>query len=270
MGIREYGGDFGFCSTLDSSLHGDVHTGVGDTTNMGRIPFAAGDPIFWLHHANIDRIWAGWNAAGGTNPPLGGSFAFAGPGGERIDVQTSDMLSAADLDYRYDTLPTPPAGIAPVAGGPPAPAQTLATSAGPVLLGNSGAEVSLAPTSPTPFATTAAGGGGTRLYVILDGLRARAQPGVLYEVFLNLPQGASAALMKSRYIGTVNFFGAPTDEHAEHQPRRTIALDITNRTAAVQASGGEPGGLPRVTILPVEPPASGSEPLIEAVRVIRR
>jgi tyrosinase len=25
------------------------------------------DPIFWLHHCNIDRLWAEWNARGFRN-----------------------------------------------------------------------------------------------------------------------------------------------------------------------------------------------------------
>lgn len=32
---------------------------------MGRVPTAAADPIFWVHHSNIDRYWTAWIAAGG-------------------------------------------------------------------------------------------------------------------------------------------------------------------------------------------------------------
>ena len=57
------GAEEGFCMKLDNGLHGNVHVEVGDETNMGTVPNAAGDPIFWLHHCNIDRLWASWNAA---------------------------------------------------------------------------------------------------------------------------------------------------------------------------------------------------------------
>ena len=30
---------------------------------MASVPSAAYDPIFYLHHANIDRLWADWQAA---------------------------------------------------------------------------------------------------------------------------------------------------------------------------------------------------------------
>ena len=39
-------------------LHNDVHVWVGG--HMGDIPFAAYDPIFWAHHAMVDRIWRMW------------------------------------------------------------------------------------------------------------------------------------------------------------------------------------------------------------------
>jgi tyrosinase len=48
----------GFNQDLDNGLHGNVHVMVGGPKNMGFIPDAAQDPIFWMHHCNIDRLWA--------------------------------------------------------------------------------------------------------------------------------------------------------------------------------------------------------------------
>jgi tyrosinase len=42
-------------------LHDRVHVWTGGRDgHMGKIPFAAFDPIFWAHHAMIDRIWRLW------------------------------------------------------------------------------------------------------------------------------------------------------------------------------------------------------------------
>lgn len=57
-----------FCLALDSGLHGHVHVLTGNGVNMGSVPWAARDPIFWLHHCNIDRRWRHWNKNGGVNP----------------------------------------------------------------------------------------------------------------------------------------------------------------------------------------------------------
>ena len=41
-----------------SQMHNGGHTWV--TGHMGSVPSAPNDPIFWLHHAAIDRLWARW------------------------------------------------------------------------------------------------------------------------------------------------------------------------------------------------------------------
>lgn len=48
-------------------FHNDIHTmcgngGDGRTGHMGLTEYAAFDPIFWMHHTNIDRIFAIWQA----------------------------------------------------------------------------------------------------------------------------------------------------------------------------------------------------------------
>ncbi|PGG97210.1 hypothetical protein AJ79_09293 [Helicocarpus griseus UAMH5409] len=42
-------------------IHNNIHWWVGgEGGHMSQIPVATFDPIFWLHHCNIDRIWAIW------------------------------------------------------------------------------------------------------------------------------------------------------------------------------------------------------------------
>lgn len=55
-------------SRLIWSLHDSVHVWVGGT--MGQLDWAAFDPLFFAHHANIDRAWRIWQSAhpGGTPP----------------------------------------------------------------------------------------------------------------------------------------------------------------------------------------------------------
>ncbi|KAF2478091.1 Di-copper centre-containing protein [Lindgomyces ingoldianus] len=44
------------------SVHDAIHNTVGSGGHMGEVPFSAFDPIFWLHHTNIDRMLAIWQA----------------------------------------------------------------------------------------------------------------------------------------------------------------------------------------------------------------
>ncbi|KAF3931636.1 Tyrosinase [Dactylellina cionopaga] len=51
-----------FSNALEN-IHNDVHSQVGGNGIMSYISYAAFDPIFWLHHNNIDRMLAIWQAA---------------------------------------------------------------------------------------------------------------------------------------------------------------------------------------------------------------
>lgn len=77
-GLPYYFGDWGGGGpgTFEDSPHGPVHAWVGNRNSqppllplddMGNYGRAAYDPIFYPHHANMDRIWRIWNGLpGGT------------------------------------------------------------------------------------------------------------------------------------------------------------------------------------------------------------
>ncbi|MBK8151258.1 MAG: tyrosinase family protein [Acidobacteria bacterium] len=98
----------GFCNSIDRPLHGNVHVLVGDGQNMGNVPTAANDPIFWFHHCNIDRLWASWNNAGRKNLAdssfLNKTFTFADENGNRVEARVADFLDIGGLAYTYDSL----------------------------------------------------------------------------------------------------------------------------------------------------------------------
>jgi tyrosinase len=57
------------------------------------------DPLFWLHHANVDRIWALWQGANpGLTPPLSGTDATMDP----WTLSSTDVLDTIDLWYYYE------------------------------------------------------------------------------------------------------------------------------------------------------------------------
>ena len=71
---------------------------------MGSVPTAAYDPIFYLHHANVDRLWADWQAAHpGPLPASEASFQLQPfPRPYSVAWQTgSDVESTDALGYRY-------------------------------------------------------------------------------------------------------------------------------------------------------------------------
>ena len=77
-------------------VHNSGHVWVGGS--MGVIPTAPADPIFWMHHAEIDRIWSVWQTANpGQNPTLAGAAATMDPWTE-TEVDTRDI---AALGFSY-------------------------------------------------------------------------------------------------------------------------------------------------------------------------
>src|SRR5262249_33022888 len=62
-------------SSGDAELHNRVHNWVGGS--MLSITSSPEDPVFWLLHANIDRLWAQWQAANpsdGYDPESGAAY----------------------------------------------------------------------------------------------------------------------------------------------------------------------------------------------------
>jgi tyrosinase len=43
-------------------IHNNIHYWVGGSGHMGQIPVACFDPSFYLHHCNIDRLFAIWQS----------------------------------------------------------------------------------------------------------------------------------------------------------------------------------------------------------------
>jgi hypothetical protein len=79
---------------LEQSPHDNVHGDIGgardndfmDPFKIGLMsnPSTAGlDPIFWLHHSNVDRLWESWLQAAGHVNPTDESAWMDGPVGNR-------------------------------------------------------------------------------------------------------------------------------------------------------------------------------------------
>src|SRR6266571_766338 len=99
-----------FQSSLSGTPHGQVHVATGDGCGwMSYFETAGMDPIFWLHHANIDRLWEDWIALGGgrvnptTDPAwLNNTFSFYDENGATVTMNVSQILdTASQLNYRY-------------------------------------------------------------------------------------------------------------------------------------------------------------------------
>lgn len=105
-----------FCGTqgtLESTPHNLVHVFVGGLMAQSN---SALDPLFMMHHGNIDRIWWMWTQGGGTNSPdplwSGMTFQnnFFNPDGTAYSPKVSDLFVPESLGYTY--VETPVATVA--------------------------------------------------------------------------------------------------------------------------------------------------------------
>lgn len=79
--LKSYTDFIDFTAYLES-LHGLPHIWVGGT--MGTYVSPA-DPVFWLHHSNIDRLWSLWPRSQSERPDLKGRDAEMTPWSYRTD-----------------------------------------------------------------------------------------------------------------------------------------------------------------------------------------
>lgn len=280
-----YQGDAGFCSLLDGNLHGTVHVRVGNSFNMGRVPFAGRDPIFWLHHCNIDRLWASWNAAGNSNPMLNQIFVFADADGNRVEGNVGSVMDMSTMDYKYDRLesvpqpPPPDEAVAKTARIIASTVKTTEADAEPIKLGAAPIKIAMNmipaanDTPATPFLEHVKGLKPERkLSVLFKGLKAKAAPGIVYQVFLDLPAEPTPEQLKLHYVGTLNFFDAVGhDNHTQENANSGMSKPVPMRITKVAKTLREKNMLaakPTLVIIPQGTAEEGAMPTIKEVQIV--
>jgi tyrosinase len=292
----------GFNQALDQGVHGNVHVFVGNGQGMGSIPWAANDPVFWMHHCNIDRVWVSWNASGHINPGtvawLNKVFVFADSNGQGARAIVKDYTNTVKCNYNYDALYRAPvvarAPLAMLALAPAAPKvaapETVASMAQPgtVALGASPVTINLraapaAPAAPGAPAAPAAPSAASplaakiaalpddhRLYLVIGNVKADAQPETLFRVYLDLPDGPPSDPINSNYVGSFNFFDAVPhgDDHAGHAAK-PVTFDVTT-VAANLSSLGLLKKEHTVTIVAANEPTGNSKPVVGDISFVEQ
>lgn len=103
-------GNIGFNPRLDQNPHFFTHFALGG--DMAEFSTVGGDPMFYLHHANIDRLWESWNRLGNKNPTdpqyLDRKFSYGDRSGKRADLPVSASDRTTQLGYEYEAYEKPP------------------------------------------------------------------------------------------------------------------------------------------------------------------
>lgn len=253
----------GFNSELEIRPHNVIHGAIGTLEGMGDTPKAARDPLFWVHHCNIDRLWESWrepdsNDRSGkdpTSPPsyLAKPFDFAGPNGERISMTVADVLKTRNkLNVSYDH-----AEPLPVQGGlsfaERAEVQVAATqlskSSGSGTLTKKGEQTTL---EIKPSVSDQVSLGFTNnpnsFYSLVIDVEVSSQPGALYEVYIDALKNAAGPETEKVKVDTFSMFGAGHGQHAEHAGAKIRQQWRGDVTALVQQGLVDPKKPSKVTV----------------------
>lgn len=279
--------------TLEMAPHNNVHGAVGGFGGwMSDARTAALDPIFWLHHANIDRLWEVWLARDASHQNLvstfwrrGVTFKFHDETGAVVSMKTEDVLNlaATGVEYEYDDIGDPfgagpgPAGFAAAAAPTPEPAmannpqmELAGATLAPIQLDSRVSHVQVpTPVKPEDFVADAA----AALAAAPAGVAAPAPTEVkkvalvlenmtssditpTYDVYVNVPDADTPGQRKDRFVGRAALFGIDlaSDPAGDHGGSgQTVAFDITGLYKQLAGTRElKPDSL-KVSFVPVHP-----------------
>lgn len=205
-----------FSQNLEGTPHNAIHGALGknNTLLMGATIWAAQDPIFWLHHSNIDRLWSCWEKNDHISTELlddGKQYPFIDENGTVVKHTVSEMNDLiATLDYKYESM-----GDCLITRAPtPVPFSVLVKktvnafkSTAPLMLSSSPTtiDVPLGEAATKALANTSflAFEAPSSAILTLKDISISAPLGMVYKVILR-PKGGTSP---GKTIGVIGFFG---------------------------------------------------------------
>jgi tyrosinase len=217
-----------FEDLIERNPHNRVHGQVGGT--MGAVPTAPADPVFWVHHCNIDRYWAAWLAAGRDMPPAHQAlfwderFAYDLKGEWHLSIR--EMNRTEQLGYQYDNVKFP---VAPANAMLPPRPRTVAAGSRDGFGGLSLGLRSLTIDIPLDEAVASA----DAVDVTLEGVQLTTQGargGYDYSIYANLPERPTPLAKQPAYeIGEFGSF-------ALSMPKMAMGSALGGRTLRFRAA----------------------------------
>jgi tyrosinase len=219
---------------LESVPHDLIHVKVNGW--MGDPRTAALDPIFWVHHCNIDRLWDVWLGHNGSNsnPSTADwlkkvSFKFHDASGKVVSMTPDQVLdsTAAPLDYSYDdtsmggapvaAMAAPPTGVEP----PAQPPEMVGATDAETVLDDAAAHTQMEVGRPSGPAFAVGAGEPPKepghVYLNIENITCDRRAGA-YDVYVNVPAGTDPHQHRHLFVGRMGLFGVAqaSQQSAQH------------------------------------------------------
>jgi tyrosinase len=305
----EHGG--GTHGDLEGQPHDQVHGLVGGQKKFPAIarprpglmsaPDTAGlDPIFWLHHANIDRLWGSWGKAGNSDPQddnwkkgpanLGQRhFVVPLPDGTPLEYTPAQMSDLGSLDYTYDDFSpdgsAAATAVAAAAGGVRmaesrgpgrrATVELVGASSGPLPIAGAHAETSVplnadmrAKVAGNLFARAASVSTPEKVLLNLENVRGHSD-GTVLQVYLSAP-GPAGGPPVERQVGSVGLFGVAkaTEKNDGKGNGLSYVLNVTKAFSELAGSGD--ADKISVRLAPIAPVDEAADVKIGRISIVRQ
>jgi hypothetical protein len=212
---------------------------------MGDVPVAGNDPIFYLHHANIDRLWACWQHLYKT--PDGewqsDKFSFVDETGSMQTQPVKYFLDSSSPDYiGYDNVSscsrasvtlaasTKLAERAMLTGGERKMAVLGASRSINIMRPQTTVDINVP--KPKLQALFALPEGAATTELVLHDVAAESPPGVLFNVYI----GKKGEPATRKFAGTISWFGVFRHHGGTGAEKRTLQFDVTSQLRELGAA----------------------------------
>lgn len=262
--------------------HNDMHGAVGGL--MGGFNTAGLDPLFWLHHCNIDRLWEVWRARPQSlGDPTSNNwrnfpFSIHDENGNVVTFRPMNMSSTVANGYQYDNIADPFPGVSVLEGveeesmaidPTPPPAELIGATDNPVPLGPGKASARVTITAPAATLEAVGDASEDRTFLNIENITGSGPPGN-YEIYINVPEGEDPQDHPEHSVGTLPLFGIgeQTSEEGTHGGSGlTIVREITDLVKRLQSEGNWNEADLDVEFVPLQPVAEGSDVKIGRISV---
>ncbi len=245
-------GPYSFQDFLEDTPHGTVHMAAAGSTSrlMGSFATAGLDPLFWVHHCNIDRLWVKYMNETGAAMPTGNDkwmnkeFLFYDENGKPVRMTGKQVMDIAEqLDYSYEglTAPKPPQNGPKTAENPAdSLVRTVVSVAEKAKVKGNGGGIDMKETNNKPPVGRRSPGQPPKGYLlVLKEIEIGKLDGEGYEIYLNLPKGTAPDPSSDHFCGMLNLFALESKEEQR--------LPVTEIVQKLQSKGIDTGEA-RVTL----------------------
>jgi tyrosinase len=244
-------GDVG---VLEAVPHGSMHGQVGGF--MGFFHTAGLDPLFWLHHCNVDRLWVVWREldANHADPAASGwlddvTFDFNDAKGNVVTVASRATVDTRALGYEYEqTSEEAPAVLSAavaedIAMAKDRIAEMVGASDAPTPLTTAPTTANVAVSAPTGPALLSAEEGPQRVFIRVENVTGQGKPR-RYSVYVN-----------EVFAGIIPLFGVTEATRATEKHGGgglNYRLDVTEAVDQLKSEGKWDEANVQVTFVPDE------------------